>query len=98
MQFTDKIPSYKYDQFIGIIWGTENPEEFSTLTGKLPVFLFPLGSRCILSYQLAFLGRRLWMFEVEREVWPLSANSLVSPLFFSSFAPPEPLLLFTAAL
>ena len=59
MQFTDKIPSYKYDQFIGIIWGTENPEEFSTLTGKLPVFLFPLGSRCILSYQLAFLAKNL---------------------------------------
>jgi NDP-sugar pyrophosphorylase family protein len=53
----DKMQNYKYDKFIGVIWGIENSQPFQSLTETLPSILIPLGSRNILSYQLAFMLR-----------------------------------------
>ncbi len=53
----EKTEQYKYEPFVGVIWGTENPENLAALIEKHPSLLLPLGSRCVLSYQLDFLAQ-----------------------------------------
>ena len=67
----EKTEARSYDRFIAVMWGTENPENLASLTEKHPSLLLPLGSRCILSYQLDFLARS----HIQRTI----VNHLINP-------------------
>ncbi len=53
----ERPEAYRYEPFVAVILGTENPENLASLTDKHPGLLLSLGARPVLSYQLAFLAR-----------------------------------------